>query len=236
MCTNQPILTPGRKACGCHWSTGDWASENCDGAHFPPSQKKSGWEGRKGNRLFVSPEQVALFLNFPVWRLDRWQGQGRLHRRQLPFWEPGLRNSACVVPVPGRHPAFRGRTAQAQAHAQAHAAGARLSWCGCCPAPPPPRSATRNPALRPAPPRDRGRRDPVLRPARAGASRDRAALRVRVSDRDPGAPRSLPERWGGRGAPGAGLSPRTLASCRLGLGRRQGPWSGRPSGCGVLPF
>lgn len=65
-----------------------------------------------------------------------------------------------------------------------------------------------------APPRT-GTGDAVT-PSCSGASRDRAALRVRVSDRDPGVPRPLPERWGGRGAPGAGLS--------------RGPWL--PAGCG----
>lgn len=54
------------------------------------------------------------------------------------------------------------------------------------------------------------------------------------------APRAGERRWpwgeGGRGAPGAGLSPRALASRRARLGRRRGPPSGRPRGSGVVPL
>lgn len=83
---------------------------------------------------------------------------------------------------------------------------AQLMRLSSCPSP-----APLGHSLPGAPPRT-GTGDAVT-PSCAGASRDRAALRVRVSDRDPGAPRPLPERWGGR-----------VRGCP------RGPWL--PAGCG----
>lgn len=77
--------------------------------------------------------------------------------------------------------------------------------------------ASLGPALSPA--LGSGLRDPVLRLASAGASRDRAALRVRVSDPGRGAHVPCPSGEGGRCGPDAGLSPRwALASLPVWLG------------------
>lgn len=105
--------------------------------------------------------------------------------------------------IPGPSPSFLGRTAQA--HAQALPVRSSADAVVVLPLPRSSPGCTL-PALGPAP--GPGRCDPVLRPARTGASRDRAALRVRVSDPGRGAHVPCPSGEGGRGEPGAGLSPR----------------------------
>lgn len=128
-------------------------------------------------------------------------------------------------PFQGPNPAFQGGELRRRTRRRP---GARLGCCGCGPAPPPP--ARPLSGRRSAPHRDRGLRDPVLRPARPRRSIPRPRC----------APRAGERRWpwgeGGRGAPGAGLSPRALASRRARLGRRRDPRSGRPRGSGVVPL
>lgn len=212
MCTNQPILTLGRKACGCHCSIGDWASENCDGAHFSPFTKEIRLRRKKGKSIIRKPcasSTVSKLSSLETRQVTK-PGQPTTATASLRSARPEeqrMRSALSrVVPrLQGGEPRRRTRRLPRRP--------AQLVWLLSCPSPAP--LGHSQPG---APPRT-GTRDAVT-PSCAGASRDRAALRVRVSDRDPGAPRPLPTVCG---KAGCGAVPEDLGFLPAAAGAAPGP-------------
>lgn len=206
MCTNQPILTLGRKACGCHCSIGDWASENCDGAHFSPFTKEIRLRRKKRKSIIRKPcasSTVSKLSSLETRQVTK-PGQPTTATASLRSARPEEQRmrSALSRVVPRLQ---GGRTAQA--HAQASAAPGSAGVVVVLPLPRPARPLA---ARRSAPHRDPGRRDPVLRRSIPG-------------------PRCAP-RAGERPGPWGPSSPSHSVWEGRVRGCPRGPWL--PAGCG----
>lgn len=100
MCTNRLILTSGRKSCGCKCSIENKAAQNCDSAHFSPSQKKSAWWKGKGKPIFRKADAVSTISKLASLE-NRQEAKPGAFPQQLPFRVPNLGKGACVLPIPG---------------------------------------------------------------------------------------------------------------------------------------